>query len=123
MSSAPAKPRTSPSRGTWSQILKNVSTPLGFYVLALLIVEGTLTLVLTCSQLGPDKTWQGFLCMIGIFVAVVIIVTFFTMLNPKNLLYGKEEHNQPQVEPSALKDQIEDLIYKNVKSDCLKKSE
>lgn len=61
--------------------------------------------------------------MIGIFVAVVIIVTFFTMLNPKNLLYGKEEHNQPQVEPSALKDQIEDLIYKNVKSDCLKKSE
>ena len=43
-----------------------------------------------------------------------------TVFNPKNLLYGKEEHSAPQIEPSALKDQIEDIIHQRVKSEYLK---
>ena len=58
--------------------------------------------------------------MIGVFAGVVLIVTVLTIFMPKNLLYGKEEHSAPQVEPSALKDQIEDIIYQRVKPDCLK---
>lgn len=40
-------------------------------------------------------------------------------LETKNLLYGKEEHSLPQIEPSALQDQIEDIIFKRVRRECL----
>ena len=102
-------------------ILGAIQTPLAFYVLALLIVETTLAIVLT--RLDKEHQWQGFLCMIGIFGAVVVTVTVLTIWFPKNLLYGKEEHSVPQLAPSALKDQIEDLIVSNVKPECLKKHE
>ena len=34
--------------------------------------------------------------------------------------YTKDEHANPALEPSALKDQIEDLIQTNVRPECLK---
>lgn len=61
--------------------------------------------------------------MIATFVAVVFIVTFFVWLKPQSLLFEKAEYLTPELEPSALKDQIEDLIYTNVKQECLQKSE
>jgi hypothetical protein len=36
------------------------------------------------------------------------------------LLYGKEEHSTPQIDSSALHDQIEDIVQKLVKEECLK---
>ena len=48
------------------------------------------------------------------------LVTILTFVNPRNLLYGKEEHSAPQIEPSALRDQIEDIIYQRVKGEYLK---
>lgn len=106
-----------------SQILRQVTTPLGFYVLTLLILEATLSLVLTCSKLAEDHVWTGFLCMIGMFIGVVVLVTLFVWLKPQSLLFEKEEYLVPELEPSALKDQIEDLIYANVKQECLQKIE
>jgi hypothetical protein len=108
---------------SWVQILRSIHTPLGVFVLALLIIEATLTIVLTCAGFNEDHKWHGFLWMVGAFAAVVLIVTAFTIWNPKNLLYGKEEHLAPQVDPSALKDQIEDLIVANVKTESLKKNQ
>ena len=105
--------------GIWAQIIKAVGTPLGFYVLSLLIVETTLALVLR-AQLDPNQRYNGFLWMIGIFIGVVAIVTLFTIFSPRNLLYGKEEHSAPQTDPSALRDQIEDIIAERVKSESLK---
>ncbi len=64
--------------------------------------------------------WYGFLSMIAVFAAVVLIVTILTFVNPRNLLYGKEEHLAPQIEPSALRDQIEDIIHERVKAESLK---
>jgi hypothetical protein len=58
--------------------------------------------------------------MVSTFAAIVLIVTVLTVCCPKNLLYGKEEHASPVLAPSALKDQIEDLISTNVKPECLK---
>ena len=114
----PAKPaRKNSDRG---DVIRAITTPLGFYVLALLIVEATLAIVLTCAKLDAEHIWTGFLWMIGIFIGVIVIVTTMTTFNPKNLLYGKEEHANPALEPSALKDQIEDLIAANVKAECLK---
>ena len=110
-------------KGSIVNIIRQIQTPLGFYVLALLIIEGTMGLVLTMAKLSDDKRWEGFLFMIGVFAAVVVIVTMLTICAPRNLLYGKEEHSTPALDQSALKDQIEDLIALNVKTECLKNPE
>ncbi len=106
-----------------AKTLQQIQTPLGFYVLALLIIESTLCIVLTAAKFEQEYMWLGFLCMIGVFAAVVIIVTILTAWKPKNLLYGKEEHSAPQIEPSALRDQIEDIIFERVKAESLKVDE
>ena len=102
------------------EIIRSITTPLGFYVLALLIVELTLAIVLSSGKLSEEHAWAGFELMVFTFAAVVFIVTLFAAVRPRNLLYGKEEHANPALAPSALKDQIEDLIAANVKAECLK---
>ena len=120
---ANSRSRPKAASGDRSQILRQVTTPLGFYVLTLLILEATLSLVLTFSKLTEDHIWAGFLWMIGMFIGVVVLVTLFVWLKPQSLLFEKDEYLTPELEPSALKDQIEDLIYKNIKQECLKKTE
>jgi len=105
--------------GSWIEIIKSVGTPLEFHVLSLLVVETMLALVLR-AQLEPGKRYYGFLWMIGIFIGVVVVVTLLTVPKPKNLLYGQEEHLTPQLDDSALRDQIEDIVVRSVKSECLK---
>jgi hypothetical protein len=63
-----------------AKILQQVRTPLGFYVLTLLILEGTLSIVLTCSKLTAEHIWSGFLWMICVFIGVVELVTLFVCL-------------------------------------------
>lgn len=104
-------------------IIRAISTPLGFYVLSLLIVEATLGLVLTASKLSEEHVWIGFFVVIGLFLVVFAVVTGLVIWSPKNLLFGKEEHANPELEKSALRDQIEDLIYSNVKRECLQQTE
>jgi len=118
---SPAK-KPSKTKG-WANLIGVIKTPLGFYVLALLIVESTLAIVLSVSKLDEEHVWQGFKLMIWVLAGVVLIVTALVIFNPRNLLYGKEEHREPLLEPSALKDQIEDLIVANVKAECLQKPE
>lgn len=115
--------KNSRPKGGRANVIQAITTPLGFYVLALLIVEATLCIVLVSSKLSTDKVWLGFLWMIGIFIGVIVVVTLFAWFNPRHLLYGKEEHSNPLLEESALRDQIEDLIYDNVKEECLQKVE
>ncbi len=79
-----------------------------------------MAIVLSYSKLSEEHVWDGFLCMLAIFAVVVIFVTILVFWLPRNLLYGKEEHVNQALETSALKDQIDDLIEKRVKSDCLK---
>jgi hypothetical protein len=105
-----------------TDILRSVTTPLGFYVLTLLIVEALLTLVLTCSKLTEEHQWEGLIGMFAAFACFVLIVTILTVFFPKNLLYGKEEHLAPPLDLAALEDQIEELIVKNVKPEYLKEA-
>ena len=114
----PAKNRK--SVGVRSGIIGAISTPLGFYVLSLLIVEATIGLVLTASKLSVEHVWWGFFVAVGLFLLVFIVVTVLVIWFPKNLLYGKEEHLNPALEPSALRDAIEDTIVAKVKPECLK---
>ena len=113
---APKTKRKPADRG---DVIRAITAPLGFYVLALLIVEATTAAVLTWSKLDAEHVWCGFLWMNGIFIGVILIVTALTVFNPRGLLYGKEEYREPSLERSALKDQIEDLIAAKVKPECL----
>jgi hypothetical protein len=90
---------------------QSITTPLG--------IEATLTIVLTSSKLSEERVWFGFLWMVGIFIGTLAVVTLFAALKPQNLLFGKEEHLAPMLEPSALRHQIEDLIQGNVKPEAL----
>jgi uncharacterized membrane protein (DUF485 family) len=114
----PAK--NSKSGGLRVGIIRAISTPLGFYVLSLLIVEATIGLVLTASKLGEEHIWWGFVVAVGLFLLVFIVVSILVIWFPKNLLYGKEEHAKPALEPSALKDAMEEIIEARVKPECLK---
>ena len=115
-----AAARNTKSAGARVGIIHAISTPLGFYVLSLLIVEATIGLVLTASKLSEDHVWAGFFVAVGLFLLVVIIVTGLVICCPRNLLFGKEEHSNPALDPSALRDAIEDTIVANVKADSLK---
>jgi hypothetical protein len=117
------RPPVKKSGAKWTEALRQIKTPLGFYVLTLLILEGTLSIVLTCSKLTEEHIWTGFLLMIGAFTAVVILVTLFVWRKPTSLLFEKEQYLPPELDPSALRDQIEDLIYKNVKPESLQNPE
>ena len=114
----PAK--NSKSAGMYERIIRAISTPLGFYVLSLLIVEATIGLVLTASKLSAEHVWWGFFVAVGLFLLVFLVVTVLVIWFPKNLLYGKEEHSNPALEPSALRDAIEEIITVKVKPECLK---
>ena len=117
-----AMPTTKRSKSTGLRvgIIRAISTPLGFYVLSLLIVEATLGLVLTASKLSEEHVWLGFFVAIGLFLLVFIVGTGLVIWSPKNLLYGKEEHSNPALDASASRDAIEDAIAAQVKKECLK---
>jgi hypothetical protein len=114
----PAK--NSKSKGARVGIIRAISTPLGFYVLSLLIVEATLGLVLTASKMSEEHVWIGFFVVIALFLIVFAVVTGLVIWSPRHLLYGKEEHSNPALDHSALQDAIEDTIVANVKPECLK---
>ncbi len=59
--------------------------------------------------------------MVFMFICVVVLVTLFVWKKPECLLFEKEQYLPPELDPSALRDQIEDLIVKNVKEESLKK--
>jgi hypothetical protein len=112
----PKKQRRKENR---TDLIRSINTPLGFYVLALLILESILGFF-TYSKLTEDHVWEGFVCMLVAFVFIVSIVTFLVVFSPTKLLYGKEEHSIPALDPQALHDAVEELIARNVKPESLK---
>lgn len=73
-------------------IIKGIDNPLGFFVLALLIVEAFLTLVLTYAnikeEIKPTFIWVG--CIL--FLIVVIMVCLLVWFKPENLTFDKTAH-------------------------------
>ena len=74
------------------RIIQAVTAPLGFFVLALLIVESFLGAVLVGGNLErPDKItgmWLG----VGLFVLVVAVVFVLVWFKPENLTFDKDAH-------------------------------
>lgn len=75
------------------KLLQAINSPLGFYVLALLIVETFLTLVLTIK--GPANflatgVWLG----IGMFFLVILCVTGIAWFKPENLALSEDSYQE-----------------------------
>ncbi len=77
--------------GSRVNIINAVQTPLGFFVLALLIGEGGLGLVAGFSS-GNDKTYLFVAMLIYVFLLAVIVAVMATM-NP-SALFGKQATNE-----------------------------
>ena len=75
-----------------SSIIKSISSPLGFFALSLLIVEGFLGIVLVYSGMGYSSKFWGMIIGAALFVIVVAIVSLLVAYKPKNLIFGEESH-------------------------------
>ncbi len=73
-------------------IIETIKSPLGFYVLALLIAEAFIALCVIFSNLEPEKKFIGLLIGIGIFLLIIIIVALFAWFKPHNLTYNGYAH-------------------------------
>lgn len=75
-----------------SRLLEAVTKPLGFFVLALLIVEAFLATVLVGSTLSPDQKYTGMWVGVGMFVFVVLLVVLLVWFRPRHLMYDQYGH-------------------------------
>lgn len=73
-------------------IIEAITAPLGFFVLALLIVESFLATVLIGANLPESEKITGVWAGIGMFVLVIVAVFILDWFKPSNLTYDKQAH-------------------------------
>lgn len=77
-----------------ANLIQVVTSPLGFFALSLLIVEGFLTVVLSFSDLDANSKFIGMLIGAGLFLVVVLGVLVLVWKKPTNLTFGEKSHLQ-----------------------------
>lgn len=82
-----------------SQLIEVVTAPLGFFVLALLIVEAFLATVLIGAAFERVDKLNGMYLGVGLFIFVTIVVTVFVWFKPDNLTFDKEAHLRDRGKP------------------------
>ncbi len=73
-------------------LIEAITAPLGFFVLALLIVEASLTVVLVGSDLPPSDKAMGMYLVVSLFVLVALFVFVLVWFKPRNLTFDKVAH-------------------------------
>lgn len=77
---------------TGAKLIEAVTAPLGFFVLALLIVESFLSIALVGGSLDAANQltvlWMG----VGMFVLVILVVTTLVWKKPESLTFDKQAH-------------------------------
>lgn len=76
----------------WCKIIETVTAPLGFFVLALLIVEAFLATVLVGGNLQKSNQITGMWLGVGLFVLVTVAVFVLVWCKPENLTFDKDAH-------------------------------
>lgn len=75
-------------------IVRSITSPLGFFVLSLLIVESFLGAVITFAPLSePTRVpfiWIG----VALFIALVAAVYWLVLKHPTNLVFSESSHLQ-----------------------------
>ncbi|HEX7890745.1 MAG TPA: hypothetical protein VF522_15400 [Ramlibacter sp.] len=89
----------STSEASKSQIIEAITAPLGFFVLALLIVEAFLATVLIGAELQNTDRVFGMYLGVGLFILVVVVVGLFVWFKPENLTFDKEAHLRDRNRP------------------------
>lgn len=97
------------------KVIEAITAPLGFFVLALLIVEVFLATVLVNAQLPDASKVTGMWMGVVLFILVTGAVFALVWYKPKHLTFDKEAHlveggkisfgsNQEEVDPAGLAD-------------------
>lgn len=76
-----------------SSIITVITTPLGFFALSLLIVEGFLGITLGFTKV--ENQWFYFVGMVigaGLFILVVGLVFYLVLKKPRNLILSGKEY-------------------------------
>lgn len=82
-----------------NQILEAITAPLGFFVLALLIVEAFLATILIGATLENSDKVNGMFLGVGLFVFITFIVALLVWFKPDNLTFDKEAHLRNRGKP------------------------
>ena len=82
-----------------NQIIGVVTAPLGFFVLALLIVEAFLATVLIGAALERADKINGMFLGVGLFIFITLIVAVLVWFKPDNLTFDKEAHLRNRGKP------------------------
>lgn len=77
---------------TWQKIIEAISAPLGFFVLALLIVESFLATVVIGGNLEKQDQITGMWLGVGLFFMVTLAVFVLVWFKPQHLTFDKEAH-------------------------------
>lgn len=73
-------------------IIEAVTAPLGFFVLALLIIESFLAIVLVRSELEPEQRMTGVWIGVGLFIYLTAVVAILVWFKPTHVTYDKTAH-------------------------------
>ena len=84
-------PDDTESISAYKGILGQVNTPLVFFALALLVIEGIIGITVVNSKLDAAQQFDVILIMAGLFLAVVFVVAFITVKYPLNLMDKVDE--------------------------------
>lgn len=77
-----------------AKAISGIGTPLGFMVLALMIIEGFLIGAGSLFNLPLEIRIIALFVGVGLFVGVVSIVVFLVIKYPKNLVFSESSHLQ-----------------------------
>jgi heme A synthase len=104
--------------GSRRDILQAVNTPLCFYVLALLIIESFFGLVIATGKLNEKTTLYCINWGLGLFVAVIVIVSIFAWFKPDTLIYDKntlfDERKEKRSNQQPSENIISDIISSKI---------
>jgi hypothetical protein len=80
-----------PTAGDRPNLIRSITTPLGFYAFSLLIVEAVITLVLVTANLDTATRFAGLLLSALLFMVVVFLTTHLAIFHPRTLVYASKD--------------------------------
>jgi len=82
----------SPDNKGRASLVSVITTPLGFFALALLIVEGFLGITVVGSGFTSGEKFWGMIVGAFLFLCVVVIVTILVWKQPQHLTFSESSH-------------------------------
>lgn len=106
-----------------AKLLAQVSNPLIFFAVGLLLIEGIIGLVvIPNSQLSADHQFYVVVLMIIVFLIVILVVAGITVWRPRNL-YKDMMPLKEFIDSDGFQDAVVDIITTRVKPECLSQQE